>query len=217
MARTRQDGEQTRRNILASAAKLFAQKGYESTTIAEICRDCHVNIALVNYHFGNKENLYRRAWRDAWERTNAKYPADDGVSEYANAEIRLRGHIASLLKQNADPECCDEEIWRKELAQPTGLLTELRDKMVVPLRDALRENIRALLGTAASESVVNLCTMSVMAQCRVPIGKRRTGEKTFIKIDLDERIEHVWRFSLAGIYACGNSTTKTAPASDGAM
>jgi len=45
--------------ILSSAEKLFAEKGYDGTSIKEICDDARVNIASINYHFESKESLYR--------------------------------------------------------------------------------------------------------------------------------------------------------------
>ncbi|MFZ5351284.1 MAG: TetR family transcriptional regulator [Bacillota bacterium] len=44
--------------ILLSAKKLFAGKGYDGTSIREICEDANSNIALVSYYFGGKENVF---------------------------------------------------------------------------------------------------------------------------------------------------------------
>ncbi len=43
--------------ILQSAEKLFGEKGYQGVSIDEIARTAGVAKGLVNYHFGNKENL----------------------------------------------------------------------------------------------------------------------------------------------------------------
>ncbi|MEK3882365.1 TetR/AcrR family transcriptional regulator [Paenibacillus sp. PL2-23] len=44
--------------ILLAAKKLFAVQGFDGTTIRQICEEAGVNIALVSYHFGGKENLF---------------------------------------------------------------------------------------------------------------------------------------------------------------
>ncbi|BBI33832.1 TetR family transcriptional regulator [Cohnella abietis] len=44
--------------ILLAAKKLFAQYGFEKTTVRQICEEAGVNIALVSYHFGGKENMF---------------------------------------------------------------------------------------------------------------------------------------------------------------
>ncbi len=43
--------------ILSAARKLFAEKGYEGTTVRDICDEAGVNISLVSYHFGGKERV----------------------------------------------------------------------------------------------------------------------------------------------------------------
>lgn len=48
----------TKNKILATAHKLFAQKGVHAVGIREIAKEAGVNIAAINYHFLNKENLY---------------------------------------------------------------------------------------------------------------------------------------------------------------
>jgi AcrR family transcriptional regulator len=43
--------------ILQSAETLFGDKGYQGVSVDEIARTAGVAKGLVNYHFGNKENL----------------------------------------------------------------------------------------------------------------------------------------------------------------
>lgn len=44
--------------ILKVATSLFAEKGLEGVSIREISSAAQVNVAMVNYYFGSKENLY---------------------------------------------------------------------------------------------------------------------------------------------------------------
>ncbi|NQT73660.1 MAG: TetR/AcrR family transcriptional regulator [Chloroflexi bacterium] len=45
----------TKSKILDAAEKLFAEKGYEGTSIRAICSAARANVAAVHYHFGGKE------------------------------------------------------------------------------------------------------------------------------------------------------------------
>ena len=47
--------EKTRNRLLITASRIFAEKGFQETTIAEICEQAETNIASVNYHFRDKE------------------------------------------------------------------------------------------------------------------------------------------------------------------
>ena len=51
--------ENSKDKILKSAAKLFAQKGFDGVSIREICKDADVNICMVSYYFGGKQELYQ--------------------------------------------------------------------------------------------------------------------------------------------------------------
>lgn len=51
---------ETKIRILEVATELFARHGFEGASIREIAREAGVNLAAVNYHFQNKQNLYYR-------------------------------------------------------------------------------------------------------------------------------------------------------------
>jgi AcrR family transcriptional regulator len=43
--------------ILQVAEKLFAEKGFDGTSVRDIAREAHINIAMVSYYFGSKEKM----------------------------------------------------------------------------------------------------------------------------------------------------------------
>lgn len=49
----------TRTAILTAARSVFAQKGFEGTTIREVARAARVNNAMIYYFFKDKSDLYR--------------------------------------------------------------------------------------------------------------------------------------------------------------
>ncbi len=55
----------TRDLILKSAEKLFAQKGFEVTTVREIAEDSGANIAMIYYYFKTKEGLHKEILEDS--------------------------------------------------------------------------------------------------------------------------------------------------------
>ncbi len=55
----RADTVETREKLLRSAVRVFARHGFEGTGIRVVSADAGVNVALVGYHFGNKEGIYR--------------------------------------------------------------------------------------------------------------------------------------------------------------
>jgi AcrR family transcriptional regulator len=45
-------------HITETAMELFAEKGFEGTSIRDIAAKAEVNVAMVNYYFGSKEKLF---------------------------------------------------------------------------------------------------------------------------------------------------------------
>ncbi|MGA8322893.1 MAG: TetR family transcriptional regulator, partial [Xanthobacteraceae bacterium] len=58
--------EVTRDRIMKAAERLFAEKGYDGTSIRAIVAKARVNQAAINYHFDGKDGLYREVLRVAF-------------------------------------------------------------------------------------------------------------------------------------------------------
>lgn len=54
----RADGQQRRASILAAAAVLFAEHGFDAVTTRQIARKARCNIASIKYYFGDKAGLF---------------------------------------------------------------------------------------------------------------------------------------------------------------
>jgi len=54
----------TEQKIIRAADKLFTQKGYAATKTREIAEEAGTNLALLNYYFGSKENLYKKVVKE---------------------------------------------------------------------------------------------------------------------------------------------------------
>ncbi|MDH6590028.1 AcrR family transcriptional regulator [Streptomyces sp. SAI-133] len=68
-------GERTRRRILESARRKFAEVGYERATIRAIAAEAGVDKSSVIQYFGSKESLFREAVH--WDIPIAELTTDD--------------------------------------------------------------------------------------------------------------------------------------------
>jgi len=50
--------EESKKRILEAAKECFALNGYNNTSVRQICEVADVNLALVSYYYGSKENLF---------------------------------------------------------------------------------------------------------------------------------------------------------------
>ena len=216
MKKQRQSGINTREKLLRAASEIFADKSYRDATVAEICERAEANIAAVNYHFNDKETLYREAWRYTFVESIKTYPPDGGVGEDAPPEDRLRGQVSALLRRIADEENKEFLIAQRELVNPTGLLDEVIREELRPMHDRTEAVVRELLGPEVQGADVQFCVTSIINQCVNPIvTRRRKATEAIVATEGPPRIDdiaafadHVTRFSLAGITAIREGRSK---------
>jgi TetR/AcrR family transcriptional regulator, regulator of cefoperazone and chloramphenicol sensitivity len=208
MKKPRSDALNTRLNLLKAASEVFGRKGFWSATHEEICSRANANLAAINYHFGSKENLYVEAWKYSFEKSIEKYPMEGGALPEDPVEKRLRGRILSILRRIADPESHEIDIMLKEMANPTGLLTEVIVSKTEPGKRDFDSIIGEIIGKGVKEEQIGLCHMGIISMCFGPMLHLRSAKDDpqlqkpeFLPLDLGvERLaDFIVRFSLAGI------------------
>lgn len=210
MNETQHYGQETRQRLLDVACELFAEVGYEQTTLVLISERAKANKAAVNYHFRSKEALYQECWRMVLRRANEVHPPDGGVAADAPAEERLRGRIRAILARMADPANREFLFFSREMTHPTGLLAEVVRECLEPMHRGFGEVVAEMLGPRATPLHRDLCLRSIMGQCLDLMAMERMRAASPnpnqmqgpppLNADLETVIEHITDFSLAGIH-----------------
>jgi len=76
-----------REELTRIAARLFAERGYQGTSLADLAEAVGVQKPSLYHHISSKEDLL---WEVAWEGAEAFHAALDGVSAAAPAPERIR-------------------------------------------------------------------------------------------------------------------------------
>lgn len=82
--------EQTRQQIVDAAVRAFAAHGFEGTSTRDIAARAGVTQGLVTYHFASKDDLWRAAADELFERLDADVPASS-APEAASKAAQRRG------------------------------------------------------------------------------------------------------------------------------
>jgi AcrR family transcriptional regulator len=98
----------TRDRLLDAAERLFAQHGYQATTMRAVTTEAAANIAAVNYHFGSKQGLLEavvhRALGPVVEERRSRLDALEAVGD-PSVEAIVDAIIAPLIERvGAEPE-----------------------------------------------------------------------------------------------------------------
>ena len=92
--------DSTRDSLLDCAAVLFADYGFEGTSVREIAKLAKVNLAAINYHFKSKENLY-------WEVFNRNYhwlsSEIDKLGKESESTLDFCLKLFDFFKDNSSP------------------------------------------------------------------------------------------------------------------
>lgn len=93
------DAVEAREKILDTAARMFAQYGYENTSISQVARAANVSKALIFWYFDTKEKLYRSALRKTLEPYIITLDDLEGLDEQAQI-ARLIELFAEFVREN---------------------------------------------------------------------------------------------------------------------
>lgn len=82
--------------LLETAESLFSDRGYSDTSIRDIAKSADVNLALVNYHFGSKENLYLTIFKrrfSAYELALSHMDSKQGAAKKLDSFLVIYGNF----------------------------------------------------------------------------------------------------------------------------
>ena len=196
----------TRERLLRTAARLFADRGFKSVTVREICRAARANVASVNYHFGDKSGLYREVLQLAVERMQSVTSEARAAGEGCTSEDKLRSFLRIHLHRILDERSgWIHNLVNREVADPTPALDTLVDQGMRPRLEYLSGIVADLAGLPVTDPRVQRSVASTIGQV---VSYRpnplivRLGFKTrFQPEEIDEVADHIATFSVAGIRA----------------
>lgn len=158
-------GTDSRERLLAAAQQVFADVGFYDATVREICKRAGVSVALVNYHFGGKLQLYIEVLRRALPRASRLDTLDGADDPHVDALRLLRDVVSALL-----PESKDGNVWEilmhHERRRPTPALEFIIEHAIRPAYRALCIVIGRILTLPATDDTTRLIAHSVIAQIR---------------------------------------------------
>jgi AcrR family transcriptional regulator len=197
-----------RQRLLDAAGEVFAQRGFKAATIQEISQRANANIASVNYHFRDKESLYREVFRYALEqsrRTYLSYPIDSSEGRPAQRlKLELRRYLHNMFSPERAP--WQAMMFFREMIEPTDVFDSLVNEAMRPYQKSIESLVREVVGPQAEEHVVRFSAFAAISLC----SSFHTAQKYLTKLYPDERFsaessdelaDLITRFVLGGMRA----------------
>jgi len=154
----------TRSSLLRAAGKIFARKGFEGTSIREICTAAKTNISAVNYYFGDKVGLYRAVIEHGIDLANELYPLPQKRNEedYQSFLCRQIAVVQQRIKETSGSKWY-QRIVQQELLLPKKEIREIIDKKCIENDYNMFYKTLRLIEPRAPDQAVKECTIYLTA------------------------------------------------------
>ena len=199
--------DDTRQKLMNYAGEIFSAKGFESTTVREVCQAAGVNIAAIHYHFGDKERLYLECVKHAHcQHGMIDFDWPNGTSSQEKLTTMVTHMLTMMLA--TDQPAWQSELMMRELARPTAACRVLVEEFISPVFTQLLAIVSEMLPAETPLLSRQQTAFSVVAQCLLyryhrPIGQLLIGEEQFQRLlNVDTVARQIVAFSLGGIREC---------------
>jgi AcrR family transcriptional regulator len=195
--------EVTRERIAKAAERLFAERGYDGTSIRAIVAKARVNQAAINYHFDGKDGLYREVLRAAF-----RAMTEDQLTHAAEIKVMSReAALREFIRRQLHPLMARDEfarhmrIFNWETVRPTAVFRGLVSEEAAPFMGLAADIVRRFLPDA-DHRTVTVAAIWLIGQCGVFLRNREQLAQPPIGLVLDDAAVD-WLAGLIGRWLVG--------------
>jgi AcrR family transcriptional regulator len=110
--------------IMETAEMLFAEKGFNGTSVRDIADKAHVNLAMISYYFGSKDKLLEALFTYRGEQSKLKLESmieDKQLSSMEKMNTLIDHYIDKIMAQ----PCFSRIMVREQVLSHTGFTSQL--------------------------------------------------------------------------------------------
>jgi AcrR family transcriptional regulator len=215
----------TKVRILDAAEELFAMRGYYGVSLREITQAAGVELALANYHFGPKEELFRQVIaRRADEHCAGVLAAlDRAQAEAANGVATVEGIVRAFCSYTFEKTMTGGPGWKRYFqllsrSAVSPVYDLVLDPFAKPYGAVVRRYVAAFQAALPTLEAGNLYMAFYLLQGIVSRMLAETGLLERQSRGLcptgrfDQHLERIVPFVTAGFYALAERRGGAAPA-----
>jgi AcrR family transcriptional regulator len=188
---------------MKAAERLFAERGYEATSIRAIVAKARVNQAAINYHFDGKDGLYREVLRTAFRALTEQQLEHADEMKAMSREAALAEFIHRQLRPllGRDEYSRHMRILNWETVRPTAVFRKLLSEEAAPFMGLAVELVRRFQ-PEADQRTLTAAAVWLVGQCSVFLRNREQLAEPPLGLALDEKAVE-WLAQLVSTWATG--------------
>jgi AcrR family transcriptional regulator len=179
--------DDTKTRILEAAGPVFAEKGFQAATVREICKAAGMNLASINYYFGDKKRLYVETVKYAHQPPGEEIEAPDWAPG-TPPDQKLKDFILAMLRRMLGvTENWQRQLMMREILHPTSACKELVESHFRGRFDVLLGILDEVLPSDTPLHKRHQIGFSVIGQC---LHYRVAGEIVTMLVGEEEKAGH---------------------------
>ena len=188
---------------MKAAERLFAERGYDATSIRAIVAKARVNQAAINYHFEGKDGLYREVLRTAFRALTEQQLEHADEMKAMSREAALVEFIRRQLRplMGRDEYSRHMRILNWETVRPTAVFRKLLSEEAAPFMGMAVELVRRFQPEADQRTLV-AAAVWLLGQCSVFLRNREQLADPPLGLVLDENSVE-WLAQMVSRWATG--------------
>lgn len=210
----RSDGEATRTRILEAAGELFATTGYAETSNKAIAAQAQVDLASINYHFGNRSGLYQAVLAESHGRLLDMAALRQLVGSELSPASKLRVLIEQLVERaTQEPQAWQLRVLAREVLAPSSHLQILFLDEALPKVVLLKRMLSEITRIPVEDPALTRCLLNVIAPCLMLLvgGRSFPGPlQEVFQMPSQTIASHLYHYAIGGLKATSLEYAKQA-------
>ncbi len=132
-------------HIINTAIGLFAERGFEGTSIRDLAAKAEVNIAMVNYYFGSKDKLFEAmlVQKASYMREKLEEIANDkSRSDIEKMDAVVEAYVNRILSQHQYHRIIHQELMLKQREEVHNSIINIFSKNTLIIKSIIEQGIK---------------------------------------------------------------------------